>query len=206
MKNSLFFLALLLLSACTSYQKISSDFDATVDFTRYQTFAWLPDQIDTAASPYDNEIIRNNIRNYFAKCIADRGYRFDSQNPDLLLQLNIANSKKQYSAAPPVTEYRYRPYYRGSVYAYPYYYSYLYHDYASYPACGNYGGKTVDYVNGAITLNLIDRLARRTVWTGTASGDIYDPAVINRDLHPAVHRILSNYPVKPLVKRTHKIR
>ena len=61
-------------------------------------------------------------------------------------------------------------------------------------------------MKGAITLNFIDRKNKKLIWTGTAEGDIYDPGMINKDLHPAVHRILDEYPVKPLLKRTHKIR
>ncbi|MFX8445413.1 DUF4136 domain-containing protein, partial [Acinetobacter baumannii] len=66
-----------------------------VDFTKYKTFAWLPDKSDTNNTRYNNEIIRNNIRNYFGQCISDRGYTFDAESPDLLLQLVITNAKKE---------------------------------------------------------------------------------------------------------------
>ena len=69
MKNKFLIAAsiiIIALSACTStYNVVSSDYDRSVDFTKYKTFAWLPDKADTAFSPYNNEIIRNNIRNYF---------------------------------------------------------------------------------------------------------------------------------------------
>lgn len=62
-------------------------------------------------------------------------------------------------------------------------------------------------MNGAITLNFIDTKSKKLVWSGTAEGDIYDPSLISKNLHPAVHNILDKYPVKPLaVNRSHKMK
>jgi hypothetical protein len=60
-------------------------------------------------------------------------------------------------------------------------------------------------VNGSITLIFIDRKINKIVWRGKAEGDIDDPLHINEDLHPAVHGMTGEYPVKSLVKRSHKI-
>lgn len=212
MKNKLWIAALTLvvaLSACTSaYKTVSTDYDRSVDFTQYKTFAWLPDKADSANTPYNNEIIRNNIKNYFGQCMSDRAYKVDQENPDLLLQLVITNAKKEKVVTTYPPAYYYRPYYYGSYYYLPYRFGYYYNYYPSY-GYGYSGYSTTqkqEYVNGAITLNFIDRKTNKLIWTGTAEGDIYDPSVIERDLHPAVHSIIEQYPVKPLVKRSHKIK
>jgi hypothetical protein len=57
-----------LLRGCGVYTKITSDYDRSVDFTKYKTFAWLPNK-DTAQGEYNNQIIRNNTRNYFTHCM-----------------------------------------------------------------------------------------------------------------------------------------
>ena len=204
-------IAALLAGSCRStYNTVYTDYDRSVDFKPYKTFAWLPDKADTVSSPYNNEIVRNNIRNYLGQCLSDRAYVFDGENPELLLQLVITNTKKdrvQTSTYPGL--YYYRPYYFGSLYYIPYHNNYYYRYYPTY-ATYSYGPEysntqKIEYVNGAITLNIIDRKANKLVWTGTAEGDIYDPSMISKDLHPAVHSILSQYPVKPLAGRRHKI-
>lgn len=215
MKTFLFAaLGLILLASCSStYKTVYSDYDRTVNFTRYKTFAWLPDKADTTNSPYNNEIIRNNLRNYIGQCLSDRAYSFDAENPDLLLQLVITNTKKE--RVHTVTSYPgsfyYRPYYFGSLFYSPYPYNYYYNYYYafgpySYGLSGYYNTQKVEYVNGAITLNVIDRNTKKLVWTGTAEGDIYDPSLISNDLHPGVHAIIQQYPVRSLVKDGHSIK
>ena len=190
-----------------TYNKVSSEYDKSLDFTKYKTFSWLPDKADTINSPYNNAIIRNNIRNYFGLCMSDRGYSFDAENPDLLMQLVITNTKKGGMDSTHPTSYYYNPYYYGSYYYSPYYYGYYYNGHGLYgdDYFGHYTAYNQQYVDGSITLIFIDRKANKVVWSGTAEGDIYDPSHINKDLHPAVHSIIDEYPVKSLVKRSHKI-
>ena len=204
-------LIVILISCSTTYNAVSSDYDRSADFTKYKTFAWLPDKADTTNTRYNNEIIRNNIRNYFGLCMSDRTYTFDGENPDLLMQLVITNTKKERVISSYPSSYYYNPYYYGSHYYSPYRFGYYYNSYPSYGyGYSRFPGysttQKLEYVNGAITLNLIDRKANKLVWSGTAEGDIYDPSQISSDLHPAVHRILDKYPVKPLLKRSHKIK
>lgn len=201
--------AALVIAGCSTYSKIYSDFDRSADFTKYKTFAWLPDKTDTTNSPYNNEIIRNNLRNYFGQCMSDRGYSFDFENPDVLMQLVITNSKKEKILPSYSSIYYYRPYYYGSYYYQPYAFGYYYRYYPSYSYSTFIGYPTtyrIEYVNGAITLNFIDRKTNKMVWTGTAEGDIYDPAMISHDLHPAIHNILAQYPVKPIAGKSHRIK
>lgn len=212
MKKTLFILTIVaLFAACSStYNTVYSDYGRSVDFTKFKTFAWLPDKADTINSPYNNEIIRNNIRNYFGLCMSDRAYKVDLENPDLLLQIVITNSKKERTVSTLPSTYYYRPYYYGSYYYSPYRFGYYYNRNPSF-GYGYSGGLATtqkqEYVNGAITLNFIDAKTKKLVWSGTAEGDIYDPSQISKNIHPAVHNILDQYPVKPLeVNRSHKIK
>ena len=123
---------IVMLVSCSTYSKVYSDSEKSADFTQYKTFAWLPDKADTANTPYSNEIIRNNIRNYFGQCMSDRGYSFDSENPDVLMQLVITNSKKERIVPSYSSLYYYRPYFYGSYYYNPYPFAYYYRNYSSY--------------------------------------------------------------------------
>lgn len=201
---------ILLISCTTTYNSVSTDYDRVVDFTKYKTFAWLPDNADTANTPYNNDIIRNNIRNYIGQCMSDRSYTVDLENPDLLMLLEITNAKKERVVTVYPTSYYYSPYYYGSTFYSPYPFGYYYqhypgHGYSRLSYSGYSTTEKQEYINGAITLNVIDRHANKLIWRGTAEGDIYDPSHISQDLHPAVHRIMNEYPVHPISNRTHKI-
>lgn len=204
-KPKIFFptVALIFLAGCGVYNSIYSDYDHSVDFTKYKTFAWLPDK-DTTSTPTNNQIIRNNTVNYFSHCMGERGMKANVDAPDLLLQLVIKSVKKETTVTSPV----YRSY-QGYTYSNPYYYPYPnsyyyrspnYNDYYNYNH--SYITQKTEYTQSTITLNVIDKKENKLVWIGTAEGDLYDPTYIESNLHPAVYDILTNYPVKTI--REHK--
>lgn len=188
---------MLILSNCTAYNKVYSDYDRTANFTQYKTFAWLPDS-DTANTTFNNQIIRNNTLNYFTHCMGERGLQAEPESPDVLLQLVVRSLPKQMSITSAV--------HQGSVYGgrgNPYYYpnpnNYFYPS-PFLSARTTYVTERVDYTESTITLNVYDRRLNRLVWTGTAKGDLYDPAYMADNLHPAVYRILKNFPIKTQIK------
>lgn len=193
--NYLIGLLFLAIAGCGVYTKITSDYDRSVDFTKYKTFAWLPDK-DTAQSEYNNQIIRNNTRNYFTHCMGERGYKISIDTPDVFLDLVITAVKKEKSVSTPGYTYPSGWYYHNPYYYhYPSNHYYLHHYNYNYTT---YVTQKVEYTEGAITLNIIDRKLNKLVWTGTAKGDLYDPSYIGDNLHPAVYDILDNYPIKPI--------
>lgn len=191
-------LSSLLLVGCRLYTDISSDRDRSADFTRYHTFAWLPDK-DSADTPFNNKVIRNNTVNFFSHCMGERGLRAEVDTPDVLLELSVTTTRKEVAVLSPAQYPSYNPYY----YPFPNAYYYRGHGagqgvpYTSGCATGKAG-----YNESSITLNVIDRRMNKLVWTGRAVGDLYDPAFIESNLHPAVFDILRDFPI-PLI-RDHK--
>ena len=205
-------LMLLLFTAAgcsTAYNLTYADYDKSIDFARYKTFSWIP-HTDNDNTPYHNQIIFNNTINYFSHELAARGMTVDNDNPDVLLELKVTESKKtrtesvrstvptynynnsyQYRAISP-----YNRYYNVNPRAY-YYNSPSNYNYNSYTY--GYTTRTVEYTRGAIMLNVMDRKQNKFIYTATVEADLYDPATIQRELHPAVHTLLENYPVKPPV-------
>lgn len=190
-------------SGCEVYTDINTSVDSSADFSSYHTFAWLPDETDTSKLPYNNEIIRNNIRNYFGHSFSARGYTVNLDSPDVLLRVVIQSEKKErliayyHHPAP----YYYHKYYYGSIWYHPYPIYYYYRDINTYcypPECTI---RKLEYIESSITLNVIDRKKNKLVWSGTAKGDIYDPDYINRNIHPAVESIMKKYPVREIAKR-----
>lgn len=193
---SLFTVAVLS-SGCRVYTDISTDLDRSADFTSYRTFAWLPDR-DSADTPYNNKVIRNNTMNYFSHCMGERGLRAEVDSPDVLLELLVTTTRKEVTVLSPALYPSYNPYY----YPFPNAYYYRGHTgpgthYSSGCAVGKAG-----YNESTITLNVIDRRMNKLVWTGRAVGDLYDPAFIENNLHPAVFDILRDFPITLI--RDHK--
>lgn len=192
----------LLSVSCGIYTSIHSEQSADTDFSAYHTFAWLRDDADTLNSPYNNEIIRNNIRNYFGQSFAERGYSLQLDTPDVLLKVIITNQKKErliiYTSKPHPMPYYYNRYYYGSIYYSPYQWNYYYRQNNTFCYPANHCSQKIEYVEGSITLNVIERKTGKLVWSGVAIGDIYDPAYIKRNIHPAVVAIMKKYPVRPV--------
>lgn len=189
---------LLMLNSCV-YTDIYTFADSGADFNRYHTFAWLPDETDTNKLPFNNEIIRDNIRNYFGQSFSERGYTVNLDTPDILLKLVIVNERKEelwVNSYP--WPYYFCRYYYGSAFYFPYEFNYYYRNHLHYCYPSNYFTTTNKYFESSITLNVIDTKQNKLVWTGTAKGDIYDKDFVNKNIHPAVKKIMKRYPVKPV--------
>ena len=216
MKSKIIFFKLCLiaaiaLSGCGIYNNTYSNFDKSVDFTKYETYAWLNSQKPQASTPYYNDVVENNAKSYVDRHFKDRGYTVDTLKPDLLLEL-VLKSEKKTEEIQTSNPYNYSNYTYNN---YPYNQRYndnIYYNDANYNHYGNYNynrhylynqsysTKNRKYTQSAITINVIDRASNKMVWTGTAENDIYDPAYLKEEVHPAVVNILEQYPVKPIEK------
>ena len=43
---------------------------------------------------------------------------------------------------------------------------------------------------------MIDRQTNHLVWEGVAQGDLYDLKAMHEDLHPAIHKMMKQFPIK----------
>lgn len=196
----------LLAAGCATYNNISSDYDRSIDFTRYKTYAWLNSHQPHAATPYDNEIIENNFKNYVDHELASRNYQVDTGLPDLLFELVLSNQKKirttnTTTAVPLYNSYSpgsYR-YYNPSAYRWNAY-GYTNYNYVRPQYQINNQVIQTEYNRSTITINVFDRVLNKEIWTGTAEGDIYDNRYVQNEMHPAIDAILKQYPLKPLKK------
>lgn len=205
---------ILCLFKCSVYNDIYSEYDHSTDFTKYKTFAWLPDSGVTARkdsfrnTAYDNDVIRNNAKNYITHQLADRGLTIHVDSPDALFQLILLN-EKQHRIITFSPAYYPMPYYYGA-YHFPYYldgrtyypYYYPYYDYYTYYGwgcadfyCSNYNYKQT-YVKGTIIINMYDRKQKKMIWTASAEGNIYDPNTIKEEVNPAIKKMMKEFPIK----------
>lgn len=202
---------LIVLNGCSQkiYKDIQSSSDNAVDFKQYKTFAWLPDK-DSANASTIFGLMRNNTVNYFTHCMGERGYKANIDSPDVLLQLVIKSETKEkedptlpkpYSTTT-VTTYA-NPYLHPLTNPFKYTKPFTY-KYFNYPPQNSMPKET--YLKNSITLNVIDRLQQKIVWSGTAKADLYDTTYLQMNLHPVVYDILEQYPVKPFYKHRSKMK
>ncbi|MBX9850596.1 MAG: DUF4136 domain-containing protein [Cytophagaceae bacterium] len=193
--------ALFLMNACV-YKPVSVNLNKDTNFKELKTFAWIPERdtlaiSDSLKNTYKNDLIKNMTMNYINHCMMLRGYKIDTLNPDLLLDLKLLDEKKeelrQYSY--PIG-YSY-PYFGYYYYPYPFHYTF----YGGYAPYWNRDAYKISYTKRTINLNFIDRKNKQIVWAGTTVGDIYDPRYSDKYIHPGIHRLMKRYPVKPVVKK-----
>jgi hypothetical protein len=197
---------MMLMMRCATYTNVYSNYDRSIDFSVYKTFAWAPDSGEVVSKDmeaYDNDIVRNNVKNYVNFLMTERGYLINIDSPDVILSLALLNEKKESIVTYHDYPYPYARYYYYNRYYFPYYYPhYRYYTWYGWVPPYYYGPSesrtyTKTYVKGTITLNMYDRKLKKLIWTGSAEGDIYDPKYIQYDVHPAIDRIMKKFPVTP---------
>lgn len=196
-------------SGCSTYSNLYSNYDTSIDFSQYETFAWAPDSgvVESRESDtYDNDIVRNNAKNYITHVLSQRGFLVNTDSPDVVMELVLLNEKKERVVtyhSHPAPYYYYNPYYFPYYYPHPRYYTwYGWHGWIYDPYWDHRTTTyTKTYITGTVTLNMYDRKLKKLVWTASAEGDIYDPVYIQHDVHPAIDRILKKFPIKPIDKQ-----
>lgn len=182
------------ISGCMTFTNLTIKYDKKIDFDQYQTYAWLPDADKSGNNDFDNDFIRQRIRNYIGHCLKERQYAADTLQPDLLVRVKWMAEARE-SITPDLTER-------------PFYYDRIYYndpftirisprgkiDYTNrYPVTNTKTKKQTYYHNGVEVL-LIDAKTKEVIWNGFTSDDIYDPRVIYKELHPSVHRMMKQLP------------
>jgi hypothetical protein len=202
MKNILLvFLSLFLAIGCIINKKppyVEADRALDVDFTQYQTFAWLPTP-DTAntSTIYDSEIIKSMARNAVEDELQKRGYELDPENPDILILVHTMYERDV--DAEPTNLYGNYGYFVPGFYTGPPQ-NYFYRQFSGIPQVNSHGIRTVEYTEGTVVVDIIDRERQELVWRGWSQEEERDPRVMENSLDRYIAYIFDEYPVKPNVE------
>lgn len=170
----------LLLAACASGPRISSEADPEADFGSYRTFGFyspLALEKEGYATP-TTERIKAAARAQ----MESRGYVFSTGQPDLWVNLNAYMQQKTNVTSIPTVDYNY-------------YYSYRARSYVAVP----YWRDETDvrqYTEGTLNVDLVDRAKNRLVWEGIAVGRVARLKPEERDarIDSAVAEIFARFP------------
>ena len=161
---SLFLLAIV--ASCSSI-RVASDYDNTVDFSKYKTFSFLKSGIDKVPiSEFDKKRIMKSIETELGKKGITR-----SENPDLLV--NFFTKESQVVDATPY-------YYGGWGYGWGY----------------GWGGTYVTTsTEGELYIDLIDAQKKELIWQGQGTGYLEQySSQKDQKVNEFVAKILSQFP------------
>lgn len=175
-------LMLLMLAACASGPRISSEADPRADFSRYRTFAFyapLAVEKDGYSTP-TTERMKAAARAQ----MESRGYAYQEEGPDLWVNLNAYLERRTDVSQHPFVDYGY-------------YYSYRARSYVAVPYW-NQQTSVHRYTEGTLNVDLIDAQRNALVWEGIAVGRVANLEPANRDVRidATMAEIFARYPYR----------
>jgi hypothetical protein len=168
------FLLLILAASCDTVSAYS-DYDKTVDFTPYKTYAFFKPGIDKVEI---SDLDKKRILKAIDDQMQAKGFT-KSEDPDLLVNI-FTKSKEQVDV---------NQFYAGWGYGYGYGWGYGWNPYM-------YGGTSVSrYTEGTLFIDLIDAKKKQMIWQGQGIGTLYQ-SIDKKDarITEFVTKILAQYP------------
>lgn len=172
----------LLLAACASGPRITSEADPEADFGSYRSFGFytpLALEKDGYATP-----ATDRIKAATRAQLESRGYTYTAQQPDLWVNLNGYLRERTDVTSYPAVDYNYYYGYRARAYfAAPYWRDQT---------------RVYQYTEGTLNVDLVDRQNNRLVWEGIAVGRVakLKPAERGARIDSTVAEIFARYPYR----------
>jgi len=185
---------IVLISACSRDVQTQKYVD-TSDLKNFRTYAWLPAG-DTVWNDFEKDaVVSEEIRNRINKELQEVGYTMDAENPDFLVLVHTTYDTEIDLQQLPSSYNYYGPgFYTGTWGSWGTYY------YPNYHTIGYVYGpqiSAVEYTEGRIVIDLIDRRNNEIVWRGTSRDAIYDDELME-EMAEEVDHIFDEFPVEDI--------
>lgn len=159
--------------SCSPPLQVNSDFDKSIDFTKYKTFALYKSDSNLTISQLNQDRIYNAIRSEMVK----KGFQEATANPDVLINtVAVFKDRTDVSATNYGFGGAYRPYYWGGGVGYT-----------------NYDVR--HYKDGSLIIDVVDANSNKLIWQGIGNkeidGPIKDP---DTKIPKAVAMIMEGFP------------
>lgn len=180
-----------LLTTTQILAQVSSDYDKTVDFTKYKTFRFEGWQEDS--DKLVNDLDKKRILESFGEEFSSRNLTYTEQGGDIVVTLYLVIDQKTSTTA-------YTNYNGGMGYGGGWGYGYG----MGYGGMGmGMGSATTtysenDYEVGTLVVSVYDGESKNLVWQGISSKTLKDnPKKRAKTIPKAVSKIMKKYPVQP---------
>ncbi len=181
-----------ILSSCSSYNFYSVGSNK-LDLNKYSTYAWVRGNESKLEDYYNNDIAEENIIESANAALNSKGLKLNNKQPDLLIRYTAVVDNKSRVISEPVYYQRpsgfvpVRGYYRGVP---VYYYQYV----RSFPVYVGSEQRKVEFEEGNIVIDLIDRRTSKVVWRGVAKGEVSNLSKAVNDLPKVISKIIGKMP------------
>lgn len=169
-----------ILSSCASRPDVRSEYDKTVDFSMYKTFAFF-DPLGTDRAHYKS-IVSQYLKAATRRKLEARGLRYEAASPQLLINFNAKLTEKlRIDSGPDVS--------MGLGY-----YGYRGRFYSSWPM---YTNQATYYDEGTLNIDLVDATRHQMIWEAVVVGDVTRDKLDNLEttINNAVMAAFAKYPV-----------
>jgi hypothetical protein len=172
-------------AGCTPMRS-ATDFDRSINFAMYQTFAWMPPpaQPSPTRTAYD-DLVALWIRQHVVQHLTAKGLRKDTTGqPDLRVAFTFGLADKHD--------------------VYRTYDTYFYKRQGYYNRWSALGSVTVErieerkYTENTITIGMFDPYRNRIVWYGGTTTEVRSPKEDEAIIEKSVSRILAKFPPQPI--------
>lgn len=176
------FLSALALSSCAS-SDITTSVDSSINFAAYRTFAWLPDST-WQETKYDNAILQRRVEQEVVQLLKSKGYTLDTLQADFLVHHHVTvEERKRVVQAP---SYLYSP---NRYFANRGYFLSMYE-----PMMVSNRLREVQYREGILIVDVVDRKQQRLVWRGWSEQPIESIAEFERSVESRLKDIVAQFP------------
>ena len=163
--------------------QVNSDYDKTVDFSKYKTFTFKG--WEKNSDQQLNDLDKNRILDAFKSEFDSRGLKADNDNPDMAVTLFIVLDDKTNTTA-------YTNYTGGMGYGAGW-------GYGAGMGSSTTSVSTYDYVEGTLVIDFYDEETKKLIWQGTLEDTVNEkPKKREKSIPKNVAKLMKNYPVKPL--------
>jgi hypothetical protein len=155
-----------MLAACASGPDIRRESNPAAQFGTYKTFGFFP-ELATDRAGYES-LFTSRMKEATRRVMESKGYTYTQDDPDLLLNFFANVQDKQEVRSTP-----------GSMHASPYSMGYYGYRDPFYYGMSTPQVTTVNYKQGTVSIDLVDRDKRILAWSATAEGRIQKKTLQN---------------------------
>jgi hypothetical protein len=172
MLKNIIILGLSILTVSCGKMNIYADYDSSVNFSGYKSFAWenIEKRSQVSKETSGKSLVEKHIISYTNKELVRRGYILDTVAPDIIISFKIArkNERNEFGN----------------------FFSNLLNSTITH--------WTPLYLNrneGSLTITIIDRAKKQIIWEANADGAINDLSSNKNKLPKSIKSIFNNYPI-----------
>ncbi len=172
--------------------QVSTDYDRSVDFGQYKTYAFTKPEVNVKNPVYSNPLLMERIQGNLARELGERGLTQQTASPDLLVKVHTYTEDKTRTVS------------NGPAYSpfFPYRWGFFPYRFGFWPMWGGgyYGGWNQtyqqNYTQGTLLVDMLDARTKKLLWRGAIQGAVDNPNRLDRQVARGVRKIMKDYPVK----------